>query len=222
MKITGQDNYINFKGIHIATARPMLKNVGASPLELYKLTNNDKKFTSDLFNNINLERLYPGLDFDKYKLWYRFIKQALTETWNSQPIIVTQDNIPCGAINFKKNRVYDILSRATWPINSGERVSFAGKALTLELFNIFLNDKDNVNAIRTNVVRAGVFDTITKCMELGFRSRGGDNYNEQMGISRSSVEKIVEKFRPIIEINEHNSEDDLDLSKILKLKKEEH
>lgn len=195
MQIQKTDN-TSFKMVRLASAEAKLNHI-VNKFELYRVTPEDAEYLQSLVRSINLKELMPNLKPEDYMLWQRILDKVLS-TYH-ETILLLKDGIPCGGIKYKKNHNhYEILGRVTWPIEKGKREPFAGKVLSMQLFKIFM--QDNLNTIRTCVVRHNPFDTISKCMELGFRSFGGDNYNELMSVSRARIEQVMEKFKDIIVI----------------------
>ncbi len=163
--------------------------------DLHKITSEDTLYLEKLRNGINLRELMPKLREEDYKLWEQILRMTLSTS--DETILLTKGDKPCGALKYKKQyNDYAVQGRVTWPIEAGKKEPFAGKVLVMELFRLFMND--NSKSIRTCVVRNNSFNTISKCMEMGFRSCGGDNYNELMSVTRSRIEQVMDKFKDII------------------------
>ncbi len=197
MQIQKTDN-TSFKAIRLASAEARF-NGAVNKFNIYRVTAEDKQYLDKLQSGINLRELMPKLKPEDYKLWEYVLRRTLSTF--DDTILLTKDDKPCGALRYKKTpRDYSIIGRVTWPLETGKREPFAGKVLTMELFRLFM--QDNLNVIRTCVARHNPFDTISKCMEMGFGSCGGDDYNELMSITRGRIEKVIEKFKNIIIIND--------------------
>lgn len=195
-------NNTSFKMNRLASAEARFKQT-VNKFELYRITPEDKDYLSILLQSIKLKELMPNLKPEYYFLWQRILEKVLS-TYN-ETILLTKDNIPCGGLKYRKNsNHYEILGRVTWPIEQGKREPFAGKVLTMQLFKIFM--QDNLNMIRTCVVRNSPFGTISKVRDMGFSSYGGDNFNELMCITRARIEKAMEKFKDIIFIEEESQQ----------------
>ena len=67
----------------------------------------------------------------------------------------------------------------------------------MELFNIFKQDFGR-RSIILEALKCAPFSPITKYMELGFRSFGGQNYQEYMSISRNGVLQSLDKYKNMI------------------------
>lgn len=203
-------NSTQFKAKHLASVKASAKGV-ANNFELYKVTKSDENYLNNLLNNINLKELYSGLKPEDYKLWQFVLNRVLTPS--NETMLLLKDGIPCGGIKYKKTpRDYTVVGRVTWPVEVGKREAFAGKVLTLQMFRDLM--QDNINTIRTCVCRYNPFDTISKCMELGFRSYGGDDYNELMSVNRQSVSKVLESFSNIVKFDDSIEENDIDLEQL--------
>ncbi|MCM1003635.1 MAG: hypothetical protein NC408_04765 [Candidatus Gastranaerophilales bacterium] len=201
-------NNTSFKAIRLASAEARF-NGAVNKFNLYKITQEDRQYIEKLRNEINLKELMPKLKPEDYKLW-EYVLRITLSTYD-ETILLTKDEKPCGALRYKKTpRDYSIIGRVTWPIETGKREPFAGKVLTTELFRLFL--QDNLKVIRTCVARHNPFDTISKCMEMGFSSCGGDDYNELMAVTRARIENVLEKFKDIIIIEDADSSMDSEVS----------
>lgn len=201
MKIQKTDN-TSFRMIRLASAEARFNQV-VNKFQLYKITPEDSQYLNKLRNSINLEELMPNMKPEDYMLWDRILKQVLN-TYN-ETILLTKEDKPCGALKYKKTpRHYEVLGRVTWPIEKGKREPFAGKILVMQMFKMFM--QDNLNIIKTCVCRYNPFSTISKCMEMGFRSYGGDDYNELMSVKRERIPAIFEKFKDIIVIEEESQQ----------------
>lgn len=202
-----QNDLQSFNGIHIASANVKLNN-SSLKYDLYKITGVDTDFLEELRKSLDLRKLYSGLDDYGYTFWQRILNSVLAPScfFNSNTILLTKDNLPCGGLKYTVNRdFYNIEGRVTWPLEKDKREPFAGKVLLLELYNIFLHD--NKNRIKTCTVRRTPFDALSKSIEMGFSSVGGDNYNELMSINRQKIAGMISKFKPIIEIIQHRGEE---------------
>lgn len=201
MQVQKIDN-TSFRMIRLASAEARF-NQAVNKFQLYKITPEDSQYLNKLRNSINLEELMPNMKPEDYMLWDRILKQVLN-TYN-ETILLTKDDKPCGALKYKKTpRHYEVLGRVTWPIEKGKREPFAGKILVMQMFKMFM--QDNLNIIKTCVCRYNPFSTISKCMEMGFRSYGGDDYNELMSVKRERIPAIFEKFKDIIVIEEESQQ----------------
>lgn len=201
MQVQKTDN-TSFKMIRLASAEARF-NRAVNQFKLYKITPEDSQYLDRLRTSINLRELMPNLKSEDYMLWERILKQVLTTS--NETILLTKDDKPCGALKYKRTpRHYEVLGRVTWPIEKGKREPFAGKVLVMQLFRTFM--QDNLNFIKTCVCRYNPFSTISKCMEMGFRSYGGDDYNELMSVRRDRIPDIFEKFKDIIVIEEESQQ----------------
>lgn len=127
-----------------------------------------------------------------------------------QTLLLSKNSKLCGGLKYSSNRLgYSVDAEATWPVEKDVREPFAGKALMLGFYKIFM--EDSFNTVRACVVRNNPFSTISKCMELGFSSAGGDNYNELMVTTRARIQQTLEKFAPIILFTKIDAEGDYDL-----------
>lgn len=218
MKINKIQEQPQFSGIHIATAHIKLPMREAN-LELYKLSEIDFPFLNNLTKSLNFRELYPNLTDNDYRLWGFIRDRVFQQSQNQDTFIVTKDNVPCGALKYsKKPSFYSIEGRITWPLEKGKKEPLAGKSLTLMLFNLFL--RDNCRLIRSCVARNTSFDTVTKAISMGFGLGGGDEYNELMSIGREKIQKVIDNYRNIVEIEEKESLEDIPLENFLKPKKD--
>lgn len=191
-------NDTSFKSKYLTSAEVRF-NQAVNKFKLYKMTPEDSLYLKNLQKSINLQELMPKLKPEDYTFWERILKQVLTTS--DETILLTKDDKPCGALKYQKNsRHYAILGRVTWPLETGKREPFAGKVLIMQLYKMFL--EDNLSLIKTCVCRYNPFSTISKCMEMGFRSNGGDNYNEIMSVNKERAKKAFEKFNEIIKLGE--------------------
>ena len=215
MKINSQNYSFNFKGIKIAKAT--IKNTN-EPLEfdVYKITPKDKIFLSNLYQSTDVCKLYPGLQEYHYHLWDHVLKESIKMDDNEKIFLLAKDKKPCGLLNYseEKSRIF-VNSVCTIPLGKFNKVPWVGTTLFLSLFKEFL--KTPLNRIRLVAAKSAPFPTVPKYYRLGFKSLGGDEYNEVMVIDKNNVQCILQKNENNIEFIEINNNKDIDLEKHLKL-----
>lgn len=206
----------SFQGIHVATAT-VKSGAKSAKYDLYKITQQDFPFLENFTSGICLSELWHGMQNQGYLFWAKIIGSFLNmaRVKNTETMLITKDNIPCGGINYKKkNDYYDVGYRVTWPVEPDKKAPFAGTILYLNLFKNAL--KENLKSIKTVATRQGPFDVVGKCYDLGFSSSGGDNYNELMSIGQKRMLETLERYQSFIEINLKEDESDINLSTVLK------
>lgn len=204
---------INFKGIPVAKAQTAVNS-----FKIYRLGANDIDFARELQRNINLRKLMPNLKISEYNIWSSMIREALFDTsfMNTQRLLTTVNNSPCGIMNYSINKASVNLNYiGTWPQEIGKKVPFAGKTLFTALFKHFSESK----ALFINLVamRLAPFDPMGKYLKLGFKRCGGDNYQEIMRIDRDRANKTLETLQQEIELSKIENASDVNLFDELKL-----
>lgn len=204
-------NNISFKGINISNS-----NVLGYKMRIYKLTEKDAPFINELKNNINLQKLYPGIKKDDFEIYNDILQRGLKASIskNKSSLLLTCNNIPCGIlVNSEKNSKHFVDYICTWPIESNKKAPFGAQTLFLQMFKDFL--LTNSNFIELNATRFG--NAISKYLKLGFKPCGGDNYTEIMKIKRSDIEKSLNLLQNKINLQPTLNNTELDLSKILNI-----
>lgn len=208
----------NFKGIPIADVSIFSKNI-TKKAKLFELTQNDNEFVKELWENMDVSELLPGLANYKYALWDEIIRRGLKleSLKESLSILEVQDNTPCGVLNYTKIKDSHHLSYiATWPIKKGKKAPFAGKVLLKEFFERFV--KSDSNRIYLEAIYNGPFDCVSKYLELGFKSIGGDEFLENMVLTKENALKSIKKLEENISSVKIKNSKDEDLFKFLKPK----
>ena len=206
-------NNVSFKGIPIAKARVMDKNI-----TLYKLTEKDREFADALTDKLNLKELMSGLSELDYKVWKDITNRGLLESFRRgcTSILATIDKKPCGVLNHIEPRnkcVVNFIS--TWPIEKNKKPPFVCKTLLSNLFTKIL--KTDCNFVELLAVKYGPFSAISKYMQMGFRSVGGDNFFENMSINRERMTKALSQTKELIKLEPITNAPEEDLLKTLKL-----
>ena len=202
---------VNFQGINIANV-----NVAGNSFKLYRLTSKDKQFVNELYHNIDLKEMMPNLKSLEYTIWDNMTSHGLFDgSWHcAQSILTTLNKKPCGVANYTlASRNSELNYISTWPLEKGKKVSFAGKSLFMHIFQDFL--KTDFRSINLAAMTYAPFDVVSKYLSLGFKSRGGDNFQNLMTINRDSVINTVEKLKKNIQYEPLNEKLDKDLYEVL-------
>ncbi len=194
-------NKLSFQGIQTASA------IGG--LNIYKLTDKDKRLAEKLANDISLKTLMPGLSEYQYQIWDDTIQKALAQKCKNT-FLLAKHRVPCGVLNYAQTPyMFNVNYAATWPVCSAQRVPFAGKALFLELFRHFLESSAQI--IELWGIKNAPFDPVGKYRQLGFKMYGGDNFQELMRINREQAANTMDKFKDIIKLQSVKQNLDIDL-----------
>ncbi len=201
----------SFKGIKISQA-----NLLGQKLEVYKLGEKDKAFTTQLVKSIDLKKLMPDanpndLEFHDYILKRSF---ACAHNKNNESMLLTCDGTPCSILVSNKKRSGEYVDFAcSWPIKKNKKAPFGAQILFTQLYKNFL--KTDLQFIELNAARIG--SAMTKYIQMGFTSRGGDNYTEIMRISRDKVKLFYQTLKENFNLTPSQENKDIDLTKHLKL-----
>lgn len=198
-----------FKGIKIAQA-----NVLAHKLNVYKLSEKDKGFTTQLANNIDLKKLITTSSIQDIEFHEHILKRsfACAHNKNNNSMLLTCDGTPCSILvsNCKSYRE-SIDFACSWPIEKNKKAPFGAQILFTQLYKDFLDT--DLKFIELNAVRIG--NAVSKYIQFGFSSRGGDNFTEIMQISRENVGRFYQILKEKINLIHIESNTDIDLSKVL-------
>lgn len=199
----------NFQGINISKANVLGRN-----LDIYKLTEKDKEFTSAL-KNIDLKNLLPPMNAQDFLIYNTVFQTGLSNAHykNKTGMLLSCEDIPCGILvsfPFKNKLIGDFI--CTWPIRKGEKAPFGAQTLFTQMFKDFLDT--NAKLIEIYAVRYG--SLVSKYMQMGFRSAGGDDHTEIMNISRERVKTYLEKMNQHINLVQTNNREDINLFERLK------
>lgn len=207
----------NFNAVQIANARVNYQDIKTN-YKILSIKQDDYKTIDKILKKIDIDKIANNIPEKDLSLWRSIILLTLAKPLINKvkTLLLIHDNKPCGALKYIDNpNTYYINGRTTWNSEKGEKLPFAGKVLTLTLFNLLL--KENKNDIRSLVIRESCFNTMFKALELGFKSFGGDNFMEDMRISQAQVKDSINKYKEIIEIDLTNSEDNVNLEKLIEL-----
>lgn len=200
-----------FRGINISGA-----DILGHRLNIYKLTPNDKAFTEYLSQNTSLEKLLPEMESSDFGIYKYIFKCALSHFQDSRidSMLLACDNIPCGImVNKRKERCHFVDYICTWPIRPGEKAPFGAKTLFTQMYKDFL--ETSASFIELYAIRYR--DTVSKYLEMGFRSAGGDDSTEVMCINRERTKKYLDKLNQLINLTQTNNAEDENLFDKLKI-----
>lgn len=209
----------NFKAMPIAKARVNYQGIQTN-YDIFSIVKKDYPTMEKIYETIDLGRIAPKMNEYDRSLW----RSILQVTFNSpilekmKTLLLVKDNEPCGTLKYTDfPNLYFINGRTTWRKENQNKLPFAGKVLSLTLFNLLL--RENKNQIKTNIIRVGGFNNVFKAMELGFNSYGGDELVEDMRISQSQIKKILEKFKDVVSIDLIDSAEskDIDLEEVVEI-----
>ena len=209
----------NFKAMPIAKARVNYQGIQTN-YDIFSIVKKDYPTMGKIYETIDLGRIAPKMNEYDRSLW----RSILQVTFNSsilekmKTLLLVKDNEPCGTLKYTDfPNLYFINGRTTWRKENQNKLPFAGKVLSLTLFNLLL--RENKNQIKTNIIRVGGFNNVFKAMELGFSSYGGDELVEDMRISQSQIKKILEKFKDVVSIDLIDSAEskDIDLEEVVEI-----
>ncbi len=200
-----------FCGINIAGA-----DILGHRLNIYKLTPSDKAFTENLSRNIKLDKLLPKIQNNDFKIYKYVFDRGLSasESIYKYSTLLACDDIPCGImVNKLKENIHFVDYICTWPIRKGEKAPFGAKTLFAQMYSDFL--KTGARTIELYAIRYR--SLVSKYMEMGFCSNGGDNNVEKMCIKREQIKIYLEKLKQYINLIPTDSVEDENLFDKLKL-----
>ena len=205
------DNHtnLNFKAKPVSFVK--VNNL-AGEFKLYKITPEDKSFLDNLYNNIDFERLYPDLSKLQYIIWSSILRFGIENAPLSKYVtyLSAYNNKPCGLINFTpSDNGYRLNYVCTWPVEAKKRVPCAGQVLFHRFFNDMLGNNGSKAAL--SVLKRSPFNPSSKYMKLGFKLMGGDNWQDEMSITRSKAESTFGKLEKFIKSTPIQEEKNIDL-----------
>lgn len=199
MRIEPTKSTINHKAIPIAEIRA--KGV-SSCYKLYEIDSRDSAFLDKLSETIDVKKLMPNLDENEHFIWQGTIEHAIRKAQDegNKALMETCNGVPCGIMTYEeKGNSIQLHHIATFPIKKGERVPCAGQILMNELFNR-LTGGDNAS-IKLSAARHAPFSPIANYFGMGFRSTGGDDWLEEMRMTREAAQKTIQKQNGFLAFN---------------------
>ena len=223
MKINSTQNTYNrstnFGAIPVADIKVKNNKTGEelqSVYKLYKLEESDRDFLEKLYETVDVRKMYPNLTENEHFIWDGSLKRAIETSLDERrtAYLETCDGIPCGIMNFtkeplKKKNSYILDRIATFPIEKGKRVKYAGQILYHELYTQFLND--NKNNIFVVSPRHSPFSPIANYVRMGFNLMGGTEATENLRITKESVQKIHKKQQEFLTFDRFEKSESVDL-----------
>lgn len=200
-----------FRGINISRA-----DILGHRLNIYKLTPNDKAFTEYLSQNIKLDKLLPEMQNNDFKIYETVFNRGLLASGSirKNSMLLACDDIPCGImVNRLTEKAHFVDYICTWPLRQGEKAPFGAKTLFTQMYKDFL--ESGAKFIELYAIRYS--SLLSKYMEMGFRSNGGDNNVEDMCINRERAKIYLEKFNQNINLTQTNNAEDENLFDTLKI-----
>lgn len=200
-----------FRGINISGADML-----GHRLNIYKLTPNDKAFTEYLSQNIKLDKLLPEMQNNDFKIYETVFNRGLLASGSirKNSMLLACDDIPCGIIvNKRKERCHFVDYICTWPLRKGEKAPLGAKTLFTQMYKDFL--ETSASFIELYAIRYR--DTVSKYMEMGLSSVGGDGNTEVMRIYRERTKKYLDKLNQLINLTPTNNAEDENLFDKLKI-----
>ena len=192
---------IGFKGIPLSKVKIITPNGQTARYTVYKALHGDEPFLEEISLNTNVMNRVKGLTDIEYTIWDSILGEGLTQLLGSNKftlLLADKNKCACGFLNYKQMPdKFSVEYVSTWPNKEGERGLLAGKTLFMELFNIFKQDTERKSII-LEALTCAPFSPISKYMELGFRSFGGQNFQEYMRISRNGILKSLDKYKNMI------------------------
>ena len=199
-----------FNGIKISQT-----NVLGHKLDVYKLTSTDKGFITQLSKDIDLKKLIPGISSYDFEIYNTILKHSFesTNNQNKNSMLLACDDKPYSIIVTSKKYTGQFVDYiCSWPIEAKQKAPFGAQTLITQIYTDFL--ETDLKFIELYATRFG--SAVSKYMQLGFSSKGGDNFVEIMQISRERVKQYYQKLKEKINLTPSNDNTDIDLSKILK------
>ena len=202
-------NKTSFNGIKISKTHLL-----GNDIEIYRLTHKDKEFINHLKTQINLKQLLPNLDKDSLEIHNSILSKSLEQTLSPQKtaLLLTCNKKPSGIFISSNNNNKTLINYVcTWPYEVNKKTPFGSKILFEQAFKDFLDSSSNI--IEIHAIRFG--SAISKYIQLGFKSCGGDNYTEIMRSSRARVEDFYNKLKKQFNLIPTKNNFDIDLMKEL-------
>lgn len=199
-----------FNGIKISQT-----NIMGHRLDVYKLTDKDRDFITQLSTNIDLKKLIPNISNDEFEIYNNIIKRSFDKAnyQSKSSMLLACDDKPCSIIVTSKNRSEQIVDYiCSWPIEPKQKAPFGAQTLFTQIYKDFLNT--DLKFIELQAIRFG--SAISKYMQLGFTSRGGNNFVEIMRISKDRVLQYYQKLKEKINLTPSGDNTDIDLFTVLK------
>lgn len=201
MQIQRQNTFSpNFRAIHIANSKNVIKNVETN-IKIYELNaKDDKPFLIRLPGKINMQNLMPDMTQYAYERWHEMLRFAVDSSLENdrKTLLATVDNKPCGLAVFLpgKNK-FHLDCICTWPVEFGRKVTLAGTTLFKHMFEIFQNSK--AEKIKLEAITNGPFDTVSKYKKLGFIELGWkDDHEILMETNKPRVQNTLKRLNNLI------------------------
>ena len=196
MKIDSRNN-INFGAYHFARCQNLNINI-------HKISNNsDIKALQKFCDTVDFNELMPDLTRNNADRWHEMLELVTDSAKNPGNVtyVETINNKICGIVSYFPNPTTFIDCICTIPVNIGEKVKLAGKALFCQVFSDF--EKYNGSKIKLKAITNGPYDTVNKYKELGFKETHNvtSTYSE-MEVNKHVVKNELQRLKNIVGYNE--------------------
>lgn len=214
---------INFGGIPLGVAKVVGRDGKAAKLSLYKVTKKNDEFLGKLERSVDVKKLQDGFNDDQYALWNHLVKLGISECrYRGTGFLVAKDNVPCGILSYKPRYfTVSVPDVATWPVDKNKKVSFAGKAMFMELFKQVLKN-DDYSQVFLVAMKDSVYSPAEHYKSVGFRKTSENELDIRMVVSRGRMMKALKEFKSLIDFTPAKNQDEVDLAQELKIKKRKY
>lgn len=187
------DNYsnLNFKAIKVATAKSIVSN-NKTTIDIYRLTNKDKRFLETLLKNFELTKRLPKNNEYEQKVWGDIFKYSVYNALlkGNTSYVAVSENKPCGIICYAKNKITDLIGICALPDKEGNKTPFVGTTFFYHLFNDVL--QSGAKNIKLEAVNDSPIDVVKKYLSLGFKITSAEGRYTQMSINRYKIKEQLE------------------------------
>lgn len=204
----------NFKARKIAQACVSTTNP-KQYIELYSLQDSDLDFVKKLVKKLDLKKLYPNENsYEGFKEWECIIKEGFARLGERNIVLAMHKKRPCGVMTyFEKDNQINLTHLAKWRAKTNEDVSFVGKILMHNLFDI-ANEK---NILNISLVPSHCFPRGKSCRsfysQFGFRRSANNTFN----LFGADYMKKLQQLDDYFEYKKINNSSEIDLTKESKL-----
>lgn len=216
------NNATAFKGLPVAKIR--LKNLPAcDEITIIQLSKEDLPFLNNMFEKINLEKMYPNLpekkDFDK---WKDMIFGAISNIeFGAKGFLAARKNKPCAILSFSdidSNQGFYIDHAASWPLAPNEGTKGAGKSIFRHILGKGAEENKKLARLVPDTLTPRGKNCNDFYKEIGF-SKNEKNFTTEITANEQTngFKQSCEKLDSILEYKKIADSTETDLNSALNL-----